>query len=204
MIDYGLSRKYYDPKTKEHIPYKEGKSLTGTARFASIYTHLGIEQSRRDDLESLGYLMVYFLVGDLPWNNLKAKTKKEKYNKIKEKKIEVTPDILCQGFDNCFKEYFKYVRKLQFEEEPNYDFLLDLLNKLMKKENFINDLNFDWCEKKSSSLSFGGSSSLFSAEALFSKLKIQNEEKKIEEKKEEQKKNKNGEVKKEKEKEEKK
>ena len=65
MIDYGLSLKYYDNKTQAHIPYKEGKSLTGTARFASIYTHIGIEQSRRDDLESLRYMMIYYLKGDI-------------------------------------------------------------------------------------------------------------------------------------------
>ncbi len=97
LIDYGLSKRYRDPKTGDHIPYIDGKSLTGTVRYASIYTHLGIEQSRRDDLEAVGYILVYFLKGELPWQGMKAKNKKEKYKKIMEQKIASTPEILCDG-----------------------------------------------------------------------------------------------------------
>jgi serine/threonine protein kinase len=82
MIDYGLSRKYYDNKKKEHIPYKEGKNITGTVKFASIYTHLGIEQSRRDDLECFIYTLIYLIKGKLPWQGLKSKNKEEKCQKI--------------------------------------------------------------------------------------------------------------------------
>lgn len=97
LIDYGLAKIYRDRKTGLHIPYVEGKSLTGTARYASIYTHLGIQQSRRDDLEAIGYLLVYFMKGELPWQGLKAKTKKEKYKKIMEKKIASPPEVLCEN-----------------------------------------------------------------------------------------------------------
>ncbi len=97
IIDFGLSKLFRDPRTHRHIPYLEGKSLTGTARYASINTHLGIEQSRRDDMESLGYVFTYFLKGSLPWQGLKANTKRQKYERILEKKARTSLDTLCHG-----------------------------------------------------------------------------------------------------------
>lgn len=96
-IDFGLAKRFRDPKTGLHIPYKDGKSLTGTARYASINTHLGIEQARRDDVEAFILVLIYFLRGELPWQGLKAKNVKEKYQKIKEKKINTKLEDLCEG-----------------------------------------------------------------------------------------------------------
>ena len=134
IIDFGLAKKYRDPKTHVHIPYRENKNLTGTARYASINTHLGIEQSRRDDIESLGYVMMYFLRGSLPWQGLKAATKKQKYEKISEKKMVTAIEILCRGFPTEFVTYFQYCRSLRFDDKPDYSYLRKQLRDLFTRE----------------------------------------------------------------------
>jgi casein kinase 1 len=143
VIDFGLAKKYIG-KDGKHIGYREGKSLTGTARYASINTHLGIEQSRRDDLESLGYVMLYFLRGTLPWQNMKANNKKEKYEKIMEKKLGTPVEILCKGFPNEFVTYLAYCRNLKFEDKPDYGYLKTLLKDLFVKSGYDWDYQYDW------------------------------------------------------------
>ena len=143
-IDFGLAKRFRDPKTGDHIPYRDGKNLTGTARYASVNTHLGIEQSRRDDLESLGFVLMYFNRGSLPWQGLAAKTKKEKYDKIRDKKASTTIDALCKGFPEEFAAYLTYCQKLNFEEKPDYGHLRKLLKDLFIKKGYEYDYNYDW------------------------------------------------------------
>ncbi|KAL5215970.1 hypothetical protein ABZP36_007371 [Zizania latifolia] len=144
VIDYGLAKKYRDLQTHKHIPYRENKNLTGTARYASVNTHLGVEQSRRDDLESLGYVLMYFLRGSLPWQGLKAGTKKQKYDKISEKKMLTPVEVLCKSYPSEFVTYFHYCRSLRFEDKPDYSYLKRLFRDLFIHEGYQLDYVFDW------------------------------------------------------------
>ena len=152
VIDFGLAKRYRDPRTGLHIPYKDGKSLTGTARYASINTHLGIEQARRDDIEAIGYILVYFMKGNLPWQGLKARNVKEKYEKIKEKKISTNLDDLCQGLPDEFKTFIQYARDLKFEDRPDYSYLREIIRQICEKEHLTFNYNkYDWILKKEAS-----------------------------------------------------
>ena len=144
VIDFGLAKKYRDPKTHLHIPYRENKNLTGTARYTSINTHLGVEQARRDDLESLAYVLMYFLRGSLPWQGLKAATKKQKYDRIMEKKMTTPTDLLCRGFPNEFGIFLNYTRALRFDDKPDYSYLRKIFRDLFVREGFQYDYVFDW------------------------------------------------------------
>jgi|SRR3989344_3035193 len=124
LIDFGLSKFYL--KNNKHIEYKQNKSLVGTIKYTSINIHLGIESSRRDDLESLGYILIYFLLGSLPWQFVKKK--ENKYTIVKNIKIRTDiSKLLCDDKYQCFIEFIRYVRDLKFDENPNYKYLSDLL-----------------------------------------------------------------------------
>lgn len=150
IIDFGLAKKYRDPKSQQHIPYRENKSLTGTARYASINAHLGVEQSRRDDLEAIGYVLMYFNRGQLPWQGFQANTKEEKYHKIMESKRSTSVESLCKGYPAVFASYLNYCRALRFEDRPDYAYLRRLFKDLFMREGFVNDGMFDWSQPASS------------------------------------------------------
>jgi len=159
LIDFGLAKKYRDSRTRQHIPYREDKNLTGTARYASINAHLGIEQSRRDDMESLGYVLMYFNRSTLPWQGLKAATKRQKYEKISEKKMSTAVEVLCKGFPAEFAMYLNYCRGLRFDEAPDYMYLRQLFRILFRTLNHQYDYTFDWTMLKQKAAQSGASQS---------------------------------------------
>ena len=143
LIDFGLAKKYKDTKTMEHITYRETKEMTGTPRFASINNHLGIEQSRRDDLEGIAYVLIYFMKRRLPWQNIEGKTVKEKYKKILEKKMAIPVETLCKDLPVEFEMMLSYARNLRFDERPDYTFLKGIFTDLLF-DNYFEEFVFDW------------------------------------------------------------
>jgi casein kinase I homolog HRR25 len=144
MIDFGLARKYRDIRTHVHIPFLENYStLTGTSAFASLNSHRGVEQSRRDDLESLAYVLIYFLCGSLPWYRAKISTEAQR-NKIIQMKVNSTADLL-NGSPIEFSVFLDYTRTLNFEDKPDYAYLRKLFHDLRVREGHHHNNIFDWC-----------------------------------------------------------
>ena len=146
LLDFGLAKKYRSSTTLVHYRMIKKKNLTGTARYASINALNGLTQSRRDDLESVGYVLMYFLRGKLPWQGLRVKNKEDRYHKIMEIKRETSPSLLCQGFPKEFKKYIEYTRNLGYEQDPDYEMLKNLfkailMNNKISKDNFY---IYDW------------------------------------------------------------
>ena len=148
ILDFGLSKKYWSSTHKCHIPFIIGKKLTGTARYASVNALSGFEQGRRDDLESLAYILLYFLRGSLPWQGLKVNNKENRYKKICEIKKKIPSSELCKGFPKEFEDFINYIKNLEFTEVPDYEYLRQLLKNILEKSNNKIDYYFDWDKEK--------------------------------------------------------
>lgn len=161
LLDFGFSKKYRKFDTQEHLPLLTNQSFTGTAHFASLNVHKGLSQSRRDDLESLFFTLVFLAKGKLPWQEIYHKkwkeskrkpfeelTKEDRAERLKlfgEIKEKMTPVELCQDMPEEFVKFLEYCRKLNYEEEPNYEYLKNLMITVLNREGFDENFSrYDW------------------------------------------------------------
>ena len=145
LIDFGLSKIINNDKKNQFLlNIKNEKIVIGTVRYISMNAHLGNEQYKKDDLESLAYMLVFFIKGELPWQNLKAKSRKEKYTKIYQKKKHTVNSELCNFLPDEIKNFVSYILNLNQKQNPDYSKLMNLISNLMKKYGYINDLQFEW------------------------------------------------------------
>jgi serine/threonine protein kinase len=142
LIDYGLAKLYR--QEGHHISYKTGNSLVGTARYASVNSHLGIRLSRRDDLESLVYILIYFVKGILPWQGFKGRDKTDKYFNILKSKETTTVAKLCADLPEEFALFLTHIKSLEFVARPDYSYLRGLIRGLIQRQKIVYDLEFDW------------------------------------------------------------
>ena len=152
LIDFGLAKKFRDQHTHQHIPFVDGKPLTGTARYASLAAMEGIEQSRRDDMESIGYVLVYFLLGKLPWMGVEGVDQSEKFQRIAHIKQTTSFETLCRGCPREFVTYFEKVRSLGFEDEPDYSGYRQMFRDLFIQKGYVYDYQYDWVRKNKGNL----------------------------------------------------
>ena len=144
IIDFGLAKKFRSSRTLKQFPLIKRHSLTGTARYASINALQGYEQSRRDDLESAMYVLMFFLRGNLPWQNIKIKGKHDKYLKICNKKKEISSKELGKNFPSEFAELLEYFKNLGYTEDPDYEMCLKKMLNVLERENATFDYVYDW------------------------------------------------------------
>ena len=155
IIDFGLAKKYYSASKAQHIKFITGKHLIGTARYCGRNAHRGYEQGRRDDIESIGYVLIYFLLGVLPWQGLKVKKNEDHFEKIAQKKYSTSFEELTAGQPEEFLLYFKHVEKLEFEDQPNYIYLIGLFQKVIDKYCTDCFYDFDWKKDSCTYISHG-------------------------------------------------
>lgn len=146
LLDFGLSKQY--KSCGKHIPMRFDKDLTGTARYVSINTHKGLEQSRRDDLEALSYVITYlFKGGKLPWIGIHVSDRNLHFKKILEKKMTVDLYMLCDNCPTEMVDFITYCRNLQFDQDPSYTYLVNLLENISYERSFsLLEVQLDWVQ----------------------------------------------------------
>jgi len=146
LVDFGLSKKYIDMSNYTFNPFKNTRTFTGTYRFCSLRSHKRLEQGRRDDLESLGYMIIYFLKKELPWQGIKDDPKKKdnRSNLIFKMKKNLSIEELCKGCPDFLVKYIRYCRLLKYTEVPNYYYLKSLFIQEMNKNKLMLDYHYDW------------------------------------------------------------
>ena len=149
LIDFGLSKKYRSDRTKRHIQFNITKTMCGTARYASMNALSGLQLSRRDDLESLSYMILYFLLKKLPWQGITAKNLEKRYKKIYDKKAELEKWDKFKELPTQIQNFVKYCRSLGFSQDPDYKLMKSYFYDLMNINNFYDDKNFSWILDKS-------------------------------------------------------
>ena len=148
IIDFGLAMKYRSSQTKNHIQFTKTKGVTGNFSLLSVNGLKSMQQSRRDDLESLCYMLILFIKGKLPWGDVIGKTTTEIYYKILKLKIKIKEEELCESLPSEFLEFLKYCKKLEFNQNPNYEYLKNLLNNILLKIKEKNDFKFSWIKNE--------------------------------------------------------
>jgi serine/threonine protein kinase len=140
LIDFGLAKEFRDPDTNQHIPYAEAAGLTGMAVFASVHSHLGVELGRYDDLESLAYVLIYFLHGSLPWQGMES----QRSDLVVERKQRTSLRDLCLGLPTELCTFLEYTRSLSFDNKLDYSYLCGLFDNTLSRDGFENDSAFNW------------------------------------------------------------
>jgi len=144
VCDFGLSDYYIDPTNNQHIECTSGHSRYGTVRYASLNNHRGIEQARRDDLESLGYVMIYATKGSVPWQQIRDEDRRKKWSKVYNMKCQIKLEELCERLPSCFLKFMKAVRKLEFADKPDYDGLRKIFNDSYTENGVTRTGKYDW------------------------------------------------------------
>ena len=151
LIDFGLCKKYKSSKTGKHITSRNLGKFTGTSRYASINATSGNEQSRRDDIESIGYMIIFFMKKKLPWQNLIGDSYKNYYHKLYLMKKNIKMEVLCDGLPREIIYYMNYARALKFEQEPDYKYLKNLFKIILKRNNILyEEYILSWCQNEKS------------------------------------------------------